>query len=138
MARRSTSRSRATSCAASQRRCSAWICRSGFSRTPRRKRDLQQEIERPEVSFLENNRELLISCTPVSSSSLARRLAREVALSRAHCHAGPFDVDLERVHLAVERGRCEPKRVLVMQFICDALERGRQVARRGELEVAAA
>src|SRR3954471_1803056 len=45
---------------------------------------------------------------------------------------------LQRVHLAIERARREAEHVLMVQLVGDALEGGRQVVGRSQLEIAAA
>src|SRR5262245_39773524 len=62
----------------------------------------------------------------------------QIASTRANVHARRRHPHLERVHFAIEQRRREAERVLVMQFVGDALERGRHVAGGGQLEVPAA
>src|SRR6266581_3849980 len=63
---------------------------------------------------------------------------REIALPRADGVARLVHLHGQIVQLAVELLRHEAERVLVVQFVDDAIELAEQIAQRGQLEVAAA
>src|SRR5688572_29652332 len=64
--------------------------------------------------------------------------AREIALPGTCLHPLAAYLHLERVHLAVERGRREAERVLVMQLVRHARKGGGEIVGRRELEISAA
>ncbi len=61
----------------------------------------------------------------------------EIALSGAHAHSLALHVQLERVHLAVERRWSKSQRVLMMQLVGDVGKRRREIVCRRQLEVPA-
>src|SRR5713101_6618849 len=76
----------------------------------------------------------------ITSSRTLRPLAarREIAFARVDGVARLVHLYGQIVQLAVELLRHEAERLLVVQFVDDAIELAEQIARRGQLEVAAA
>src|SRR6476469_9815327 len=64
--------------------------------------------------------------------------SREIALSGARLHPLALHMQLERVHLAVERRGRESERILMMELVGDAGKRRREIVRRRQLEISAA
>src|SRR5262245_47200379 len=61
-------------------------------------------------------------CAIVIDDSSRWHSGGEITLARAYGHARRRHAHLQRVHLAIEQGRCEAESVLMMQFVGDALE----------------
>src|SRR5688572_2797657 len=76
--------------------------------------------------------------TPARSLSGEPVFRCDVAPAATRRGAGGFHPQLELVFLAVENGGREPERVQAMQFLRDARERGCEVVRFLQLEIAAA